>query len=34
LELPEISGADLAKSLKSHVEYYKGEFLDIFEGGR
>jgi alkyl hydroperoxide reductase subunit F len=26
---PEISGADLAKSLKSHVEYYQGEFLDI-----
>jgi len=29
---PEISGNDLAKSLKAHVEYYKGEFLDIFEG--
>lgn len=29
---PEIAGADLAKNLKSHVEYYKGEFLDIFEG--
>lgn len=28
----EISGFDLAKSLKSHVEYYQGEFLDIFEG--
>lgn len=29
---PEISGADLAKNLKSHVSYYQGEFLDIFEG--
>lgn len=29
---PEISGSDLAKNLKAHVEYYKGEFLDIFEG--
>ena len=29
---PEISGANLAKSLKSHVEYYRGPFLDIFEG--
>lgn len=29
---PEIAGADLAKNLKSHVEYYKGEFLDIFTG--
>ena len=29
---PEIAGADLAKNLKTHVEYYKGEFLDIFEG--
>jgi alkyl hydroperoxide reductase subunit F len=29
---PEISGVNLAKNLKSHVEYYKGEFLDIFEG--
>ena len=29
---PEISGSDLAKGLKSHVEYYKGEYLDIFEG--
>jgi len=28
---PEISGNDLAKNLKEHVEYYKGEFLDIFE---
>lgn len=28
----EISGTDLAKNLKSHVEYYKGEYLDIFEG--
>ncbi len=29
---PEISGADLGTSLKKHVEYYKGEFLDIIEG--
>jgi alkyl hydroperoxide reductase subunit F len=29
---PEIAGVDLAKNLKTHVEYYKGEFLDIFEG--
>jgi thioredoxin reductase len=29
---PEISGSDLAKNLKAHVEYYKGDFLDIFEG--
>lgn len=29
---PEISGADLAKNLKAHAEYYKGEFLDIEEG--
>lgn len=29
---PEISGADLASSLKKHVLYYKGQFLDIFEG--
>ena len=29
---PEIAGSELAKNLKSHVEYYKGEFLDIFEG--
>ena len=29
---PEISGYDLGKSLKAHVEYYKGQFLDIFEG--
>lgn len=28
---PEISGSDLAKNLKEHVEYYKGDFLDIFE---
>ncbi len=28
---PEISGSDLGKSLKNHVYYYKGEFLDIFE---
>ncbi len=29
---PEISGADLAKSFKEHVEYYRGEYLDIVEG--
>ncbi len=29
---PEISGADLAKSLKEHVSKYQGEFLNIFEG--
>ena len=28
---PEISGSDLSKNLKEHVEYYKGDFLDIFE---
>jgi alkyl hydroperoxide reductase subunit F len=30
--IPEISGADLASNLKKHVLYYKGPFLDIFEG--
>lgn len=29
---PEISGADLAKSLKQHVMNYQGDYLDIFEG--
>ncbi len=29
---PEISGNQLAKNLKNHVEYYKGPFLDILEG--
>lgn len=29
---PEISGNQLAESLKNHVEYYKGPFLDIIEG--
>lgn len=29
---PEIGGAELAKNLKAHVEYYKGAFLDVFEG--
>lgn len=29
---PHISGADLAKNLKSHVQEYSGEFLTIFEG--
>jgi len=29
---PSISGADLAKSLKAHVEKYKGEKLEVIEG--
>ncbi len=29
---PEISGADLGKSLKDHTLYYKGPFLDVIEG--
>ena len=29
---PHISGNDLAKSLKMHVEEYKGEFVTIMEG--
>jgi alkyl hydroperoxide reductase subunit F len=29
---PEISGADLAGNLKKHILYYKGPFLDIFDG--
>ena len=29
---PEISGANLAKNLREHVQYYKGPFLDIVEG--
>ncbi len=29
---PEISGSDLAKSFQNHVEYYKGEYLDIKTG--
>jgi alkyl hydroperoxide reductase subunit F len=29
---PEISGADLGSSLKKHILYYKGPFLDIVEG--
>ncbi|ETB63814.1 TPA: FAD-binding protein [Candidatus Nomurabacteria bacterium] len=28
----EISGGDLAQNLKDHIFYYKGPFLDIFEG--
>lgn len=28
---PEISGNDLAKNLKAHVEYYRDKFLDILE---
>ena len=31
---PEIGGAELGESLKKHVLYYKGPFLDIFEGER
>ncbi len=31
---PEISGSDLAKSLKSHVDYYVGEFLQTSAGER
>lgn len=29
---PEISGSDLASNLKKHAQYYKGPYLDIFEG--
>ena len=29
---PEIAGTELAKNLKAHVESYKGDFLDVFEG--
>lgn len=29
---PEIGGIELGENLKKHVNYYKGEFLDIFEG--
>ncbi len=29
---PEISGAQLGESLKKHVEYYKGPFLDVIDG--
>lgn len=29
---PELSGADLANNLKSHILYYKGQFLDVFDG--
>ena len=31
---PEISGSDLAKNLKTHTEYYRGEFLDIVESAK
>lgn len=31
---PEISGADLGSSLKKHVLYYKGEFLDVVDSER
>ncbi len=30
--IPEISGAKLAEDLRKHVQYYKGQFLDIIEG--
>ena len=30
--IPEISGVNLANSLKNHIFYYKGPFLDIIEG--
>lgn len=29
---PEVSGADLANNLKKHILYYKGPFLDVFDG--
>jgi len=29
---PEISGNDLGNSLKNHILYYKGPFLDVIEG--
>lgn len=29
---PEISGSDLSGNLKKHIDYYKGEYLDIIEG--
>ncbi|MCC6323419.1 FAD-dependent oxidoreductase [Candidatus Nomurabacteria bacterium] len=29
---PEIGGAELGENLKKHVMYYKGEFLDVYEG--
>lgn len=29
---PHISGSDLAKSLKTHVSEYKGDFLEVIEG--
>lgn len=29
---PEIGGMELGENLKKHAMYYKGEFLDIFEG--
>ncbi|MFT5360031.1 MAG: alkyl hydroperoxide reductase subunit F [Candidatus Paceibacteria bacterium] len=29
---PELSGSQLAEDLKNHVEYYKGEYLDILTG--
>jgi len=30
--IPEISGQELGESFKKHILYYKGPFLDIFEG--
>ncbi len=29
---PEISGSELSHSLKKHIDYYKGDYLDIIEG--
>ncbi len=31
---PDISGRDLGESMKKHVQYYKGPYLDIFEGSK
>ncbi len=31
---PEIKGTELGENLKKHVMYYKGEFLDVFEGNK
>lgn len=29
---PEITGGELSKNLKKHIDYYRGEYLDIIEG--
>lgn len=31
---PSISGADLAKSLRTHLDAYKGEYIELYEGVR